>query len=246
VVESATAKPVALSVRCPLEVAVRLYPENALVATVMSWAEIFGSTPDEVGRAPKLMDVVVAAIPLLVVSEFVHPVALPVLIAVASAIPAIVNVRVGSTVAWTCTDSTVPILVVPLSKLTLPESCVVTVNVHLSAVPAEALLVGFINLGACVVQEVSLLDVSEHPIRKVIVVPPATAPPESTVQVIEGAETVKVQVRVPSNLYEIFAAAFPEVSPLKENSVADGLAIVTPEPGKVSTIFPEAGIDVGI
>ena len=117
---------------------------------------------------------------------------------------------------------------------------------QISAVPAVAVLVGFISLGDCVVQVVSFVDASVQPIKKVMVVPAATAPPESTVQVIEGAETVnEVQVLVPSSLYEIFAAALPEVKPLNANVEADAEAEVSPEPGKVIMIFPEAGTGFG-
>lgn len=99
VVESATANPVASSIKCPEAVAVKLYPLNALVATVMSWAEIFGSVPEETGREPKFTAVAVEVTPLFVTSVFVQPVAFPKLAAAPFAIPAIVKVRVESTVA---------------------------------------------------------------------------------------------------------------------------------------------------
>src|SRR3989344_3792690 len=102
VVESGIQKPLAGSIRWPLEVAVMLYPLAALVVTVRRWAEILIAA---LLIIPKLIVLAVAAMPVFVLSVFVQPVVLLVLIAVASPIPAIVKVRLGSTVACTWTDS---------------------------------------------------------------------------------------------------------------------------------------------
>ncbi len=70
----------------------------ALVAMVKSCALIL-ITPLE--RIPRLTVVAVELMPALIVSVLVQPVVFPVLIALVSGMPAIVNVRVGSTFACT-------------------------------------------------------------------------------------------------------------------------------------------------
>ncbi len=81
-----------------------------------SWAAMLIAP---VPRVPRSTAVAVEALPADVFSVLVQPVVLPVLMAVALAMPAMVKVRVGSTLAVTSTDSMVPILVLALSILTL-------------------------------------------------------------------------------------------------------------------------------
>ena len=119
-------------------------------------------------------------------------------------------------------------------------------NLHISAVPAVAVFVGLISLGDCVVQDVSFVEASVQPIKKVMVDPAIIMAPV-VVHVMLGAETViVVHVAVPPefNLYEILAAAFAVVRPLKANVVAEGEAEVFAPPGKVSVIVPDIGISV--
>lgn len=112
---------------------------------MISWAEILIAALE---RLPRLTVVAVEAMPVLVVSVLVQPVVFPVLIAVELAIPAMVKVRVGSTVACTWIDELVPILIFAVSRsMLLVTSVVVIVSAQESAVPAAAVLVGLIMVG---------------------------------------------------------------------------------------------------
>jgi hypothetical protein len=147
VVESAIEKPVDASFKCPEDVAVSVYPLFALVVIVINCAEMFGATPLEIGREPKLIRVAEESNPEVVFSVLVHPVVFPVFAGVALLIPEIVNVKEESTVALTCTLSTVPTAVFPLSISTELASCVLRLTDQISALPAVAVFVGLISLG---------------------------------------------------------------------------------------------------
>ena len=101
------------------------------------------------------------------------------------------------------------------------ESC----NFQRSAMPVAAVLVGFIRVGT-------------DP-TAIVIVPPAML--LVAVQVIVGAVTVTVQrpAAVPPKVTPVLR------SPLKENPVAEGEALLVP-PGKVKVIVPPDVIAVVI
>ena len=179
---------------------------------------------------PKFTSVAVDAIPLFVVSTALQP-AFEVLQALPLVIPLIEKVRDGSIVARTVTDSTVTIE----RSLSSPETVVpelsrsFTLTLQMSAVPAEAVFVGFIIRGACVVH--APLDWAVHPMMMVIVVFDGTIAVvwhmifgESTyellLQVILLATTVDGRPPTPFKL-------------LNAKEVAEGEALLLADPGKL-------------
>ena len=109
-----------------------------------------------------------------------------------------------------------------------------------SAVPAAAVLVGFISLGAKVVQVPE--DCAVHPMRTDTTVDPLITPFVVIVMVLEFV------IEVPPPHAEVgkhkTSVGLVVVMPLKENPVAEGDAILLPDPGKVKTIFPPEGIEL--
>lgn len=222
------------------------YPADSLVAIERSCAAIVILL---LVNTDRFTNDAVVVVPLLVVSTHEEP--CPELRFTPEAIPVIVKVRVGSTLAWICTDSIVPMVVLLVSSTTLLVSCVWTVTFQLSAEVVVALaplwelltlFVGLIRRGDWVVQELSEVLASAQPMRKVSCVPPAIE--LEVVQVMLGAEMVQVQVV--ALLVEIFAAAFPDVRPLNEKVLAEGEAVLAPDPGNEMIIFPPEGMLVWV
>lgn len=91
----------------------REYPPVPFVVTISFCAAIFMAAEE---ITPISTTVAFEPRPVLVVSAFVQPVVFPVLMAVLLAIPAIVNVSVGSTTACTMTELIVPIFTFVLSS----------------------------------------------------------------------------------------------------------------------------------
>ena len=87
-----------------------------------------------------------------------------------SVTPLMINVRLGSIVARTVTESIVPIAIVELSIGLLLASVEAIPTLHISAPAAvEFVLVGLISVGTCVVQADPVI--AEQPINTVIAVP---------------------------------------------------------------------------
>lgn len=149
-----------------------------------------------------------------------------------------VKLKDGSTLALTVTDSMVPMERAAESS-SVPPSVVLKLTRHTSEAPGVELpFVGLISVGLWVVHEVP--EFAEQPISSVTVVPAVTLS-VPTVQVMVGALMVKVHVAEPA---EKLARILLPARLLNAKVVADGEAVLLPEPGYVISIVPPTGIVV--
>jgi len=224
-----TAKPVDGFDSGPEDVAVIEYPFAPLVLTSNSCAAIllsFVPAPGTLARLPSPTSVAVEAIPVFVSSTWPQPV-FPEFTAALSPTPEMINVRLGSIDARTVTDSTVPIAIVELSSGLLLPSVEEIPTLQTSAVPDAAVLVGFMRVGICVVQEDPVI--AEHPINTDIAVPTGWLAP--VVSVIVGIPLVDIVTAAPLQAVVGKHNTLPTIRLLKENVVAEGVAVLRPVPG---------------
>ena len=236
-----TEKPVEGFERGPDEVAVIEYPFAPLVLTSKSCAAIllsFVPADGTLARLPSPTSVAVEVIPVFVVSTCRHPVVFPVLTACPSVTPLMINVRLGSIVARTVTDSIVPIAIVELSIGLLLASVEATPILQISAPAAvEFVFVGFIRVGTCVVHADPVI--AEQPINTVITVPAGCIAPVT--KVIVGIPLDEI-VMEPLQAVVGKHLTLPDTRLLNENVVAEGDAVFWNVPGYEIIIFPPLGI----